>query len=169
MEAKKNPSKDVHRMSGMFFQIGLGISLAIVITAFEWRTEVKKVALRIKEDSGFELIPEIPNTDVKEPPPPSPIKSEITPVRGFVPTPIVITSDDDQSPSTDNIPIVDTELPSVNYNVPPEDPEDCESCYFYIVEKNAEPAGGYEFFYKKLRENLKYPKKAKQYNVEGKV
>ena len=153
----------------MAVQIGLGISLAIGITAFEWRTEAKKVGVRINEDSAFQLIPEIPSTGLKEPHPPSPIKSEMIPTRAFLPTTLVMTSNDDQSSSTDSTPILDSSLPSVNYTVPAEDPEDCESCFFYIVEKNAEPTGGYEVFYKNLRENLKYPWKAKQYNVEGKV
>lgn len=41
MEAKKNPNKDVHRQSGKFFLIGLTLSVAMVITAFEWRSEKK--------------------------------------------------------------------------------------------------------------------------------
>ena len=41
MEIKKNPSKDLTRQTKKFFLIGLSISLAIVITAFEWRS-VKK-------------------------------------------------------------------------------------------------------------------------------
>lgn len=41
MEAKKNPAYDLDRQRSKFFFIGLSISIALVITAFEWRVEKK--------------------------------------------------------------------------------------------------------------------------------
>ena len=43
MEIKKNPEADLERRSGLFLNIGLCISLILVIAAFEWRstTEVQ--------------------------------------------------------------------------------------------------------------------------------
>ena len=38
MELKKNPKNDLSRMSGMFLNLGLSVSLLLVIVAFEWRT-----------------------------------------------------------------------------------------------------------------------------------
>jgi len=168
MEAKKNPSKDVHRMRGTFFQIGLGISLAIIITAFEWRTEVKKVAIRI-EDEPLELMPIIPVTDPKEPLPLSPIKNEIIPSTSVSSAPMSqLTEVPETGPETENPNIEPSMLPVV-YSVPVDSAEVCENCIFLVVEKKPEPIGGYETFYKKLKENLKYPRKAQQYNVEGRV
>ena len=37
MELKKNPEADLERRSGLFLNIGLCVSLLLVITAFEWR------------------------------------------------------------------------------------------------------------------------------------
>ena len=37
MEIKKHPEADLERRSGLFLNIGLCISLLLVITAFEWR------------------------------------------------------------------------------------------------------------------------------------
>ena len=37
MEIKKNPNVDLERRSGLFLNIGLCVSLLLVITAFEWR------------------------------------------------------------------------------------------------------------------------------------
>ena len=37
MELKKNPEADLQKKSGLFLNIGLCLSLILVITAFEWR------------------------------------------------------------------------------------------------------------------------------------
>jgi protein TonB len=167
MEAKKNPSKDVHRMRSLFFQIGLGISIAIMITAFEWRTEVKKVGVRIK-DYGTDITPIIPITDPPkpEPTPPSPVKNDAPKSLSF--TPITLISE----PNTNlpDVPTIDlTTITSTNILFTPDEPEICEECIETFPEKNAEPIGGYEAFYKNLKDNLKYPLKAQRYDVSGRV
>jgi len=168
MEAKKSPSKDVHRMRGIFFQIGLGVSLTIIITAFEWRTEVSKVTLRFK-DEPVELMPLVPVTDPVEPPTPSPIIDEVVPP-GLVSTTLISQfSEIPNSESESETPFVESSGLPVAYSVPVDSIEICEDCIFPIVEKKPEPIGGYETFYKNLKNNLKYPRKAQQYNVEGKV
>jgi periplasmic protein TonB len=169
MEAKKNPSKDVHRMSGMFFQIGLGISIAIVLTAFEWRTEVKQVSARIMDEPPMEFT-FVPNTDHKEPPPPSAIKTTEPITKSIDPSQIVLASENDPNQTSDEPVAIEptVSIPSTYY-VPTEDPEDCPTCFFCVVEKNAEPIGGLASFYKFLSANLKYPRKAIQNEIAGKV
>ena len=44
MEPKKNPKVDLEKKRGLFMQIGLAISLLIVLGAFEYRTYEKVVA-----------------------------------------------------------------------------------------------------------------------------
>jgi protein TonB len=70
MELKKNPKVDYQRKYGLFFNIGLVVSLLIVISAFEWKTERKdpKVALSTPI-SGDEilLIPPTVHTPPKKP------------------------------------------------------------------------------------------------------
>ena len=44
MEPKKNPKVDLEKKRGLFMQIGLVISLLIVLGAFEYRTYEKAVA-----------------------------------------------------------------------------------------------------------------------------
>jgi len=38
MELKKNPNLDIHKKRGFYFNIALSISLAITLTAFEWKS-----------------------------------------------------------------------------------------------------------------------------------
>ena len=44
MEPKKNPKVDLEKKRGLFMQIGLALSLLIVLGAFEYRTYEKVVA-----------------------------------------------------------------------------------------------------------------------------
>lgn len=82
MEPKKNPQFDLERKRGLFFQIGLAISLLVVIGAFEWKSMEK--VLPDFGDVAFEpeWEEEIENTFRKEPtppPPPPPTVIEIVP------------------------------------------------------------------------------------------
>jgi periplasmic protein TonB len=170
METKKTPSKDVHRMSGLFFQIGLITSLTILITAFEWSTEENKVALRFHDEPVNEPILSIPQSNHKEPAPPSPIKKDLPIVKSTSPDKLTVISDSDPEPDADEIPDIETPLGVPQVSTIPEDaPEDCLDCFFIVVEKNAEPIGGYESFYKFLSNNLKYPLAAQRNEIEGKV
>ena len=45
MEIKKNPEADLERRSGLFLNIGLCISLILVIAAFEWRSYDRGAAM----------------------------------------------------------------------------------------------------------------------------
>ena len=167
METKKNPEKDVHRMSGMFFQLGLGVSISIIIIAFEWTSEFKKPVLKFIEDPGTPLV-YVPVTDLIEPPPPSPIKNEIKPMvtKSFNPT-IETTSDDKTESDT---PAID--IDPISYSLPiiiEHDSMEAGDVVLTFPEKAAEPIGGYSSFYDLLKKNMKYPSQAKRYGVEGKV
>ena len=168
MEAKKNPAKDVHRLRGMFFQIGLAISLSIVIIFIEWSSEFQKPKLRTGEGPPVELL-SIPVTSLVEPPPPSPIKSEIKP---FIPknfNPVIDETSSKDETQNDN-PSVDAEplLSSLVFTIEEDSAENIERIWTF-VEDPATPVGGYKAFYNLLRKNLKYPPIARKYDIEGKV
>jgi periplasmic protein TonB len=170
MEAKKNPSKDVHRMRGMFFQIGLGISVAIMITAFEWRTEVKKVRLPASNE-GTEITPLIPATDIPEPEPtvPSPIKNEMPPAK-FVSLERFTEVDESTAidESREEWTVEPPTTPLGHYSTG-EDTTEISEFPFCIVEKSAEPVGGYDAFYKMVKKELKYPIRAQRADAQGRV
>ena len=68
MEIKKNPSKDLTRQTKKFFLIGLSISLAIVITAFEWRTLKENLKPRVYNPQEAQIDWIIPITNFEIPP-----------------------------------------------------------------------------------------------------
>ncbi|MBN8577453.1 MAG: TonB family protein [Cytophagales bacterium] len=161
MEAKKNPSKDVHRQSGKFFLIGLTLSVAVVIMAFEWRSEAKAtIVCNFNEpiyDGIFQLKQEVreeqPRVKLLKPVPTKPIYN-------FTPT----TAPNEEPTDTGlEEPIVHTLAIDSSFTVEPEEP------IFVAPEFNPEPTGGYEAFYKFVGKNLKYPKRAQHTNTQGKV
>jgi protein TonB len=164
MEPKKHPSKDVHRYSKHFFLIGLCISISLAITAFEWRTEKKKVIAEptVFEDPTMAIYP-VPVTYIENKPSPQPIKEKPTIVNPNIIEEIdnVIGDEPIEFPSDDPV--------DITFNYGNGDGVETAVDTFIFVENMPEPEGGYEAFYKLLSKNMKYPTKAKNRNAEGKV
>ncbi|HNR75106.1 MAG: TonB family protein [Bacteroidetes bacterium OLB12] len=165
MEAKKNPQHDVHRQSGKFFLIGLSLSVALILTAFEW-SGVKPALPHRKYDTTnpeavFQLqspIAEVQKTVTqknREPRPKNPV--------------FVITTEPVNTVS-ETEPILDLDSPSTihfdSIGITPEPPEEP---FFIAPEVAPVPVGGFESFYKFVSKNLKYPKQAQRARVAGKV
>ena len=71
MEVKKNPEADLSKKTGLYFNIGLVITMLLVITAFEWRFYDDDSLVNLGEvESTFEDIMDIPPTEQPPPPPP---------------------------------------------------------------------------------------------------
>jgi len=165
MELKKNPDKDVHRYSKHFFLIGLVISISIVITAFEWRTEKKTIDLRppYPMEAGLTLYP-VPITIQDNVPAPIPQKKlkvvDLSNIHEIENNSEPESEVPNIEPTALNAPFVPGEI-----DVPIEIPVDT----FIVVEKMPEPVGGYSNFYKTISKSIKYPVKAKQLGTEGRV
>ena len=74
MKAKKNPKISIERKRGLFFQIGLVITLMAVLVAFEWKSYEKtdySLGQLQMDDLEDEMIP-ITRQEEKPPPPPPP-------------------------------------------------------------------------------------------------
>ena len=74
MEKKKNPDVNLEKKKGMYFQIGLVVTLIAVIIAFEWKS-YDKIDYNLGQldmgDLEEEIIP-ITKEEEKPPPPPPP-------------------------------------------------------------------------------------------------
>ena len=155
MEPKKNPDISLEKKKGLFFQIGLVITLVIILGAFEWKSYDKVVynlgQLNL-DDLEEEIIP-ITKQEVKPPPPPPP-------------PPEVIEIVEDDVEIEDEIEIEDTESDEdVEIEIEEEDDEE----FFMVVENMPEFPGGDLGLMKYIQKNVKYPAIAKEYNITGKV
>ena len=70
MELKKNPKLDYRKKSVLFFNIGLVLSLLIVISAFEWKFVESVSVVDIGDNFIDDEIINIPITEHKPPPKP---------------------------------------------------------------------------------------------------
>lgn len=165
MEAKKNPSKDLHRQSTKFFLIGLCISSTLAITAFEWRTEEKKIII-YNFQSPDEPLMEIMST-THEPVKPQPIsiqKPINIPKKSEKLFEFVATNDEFSDPDF-SILQGDLKIDSGFYPAPLEPTIEI----FTNAELMPKPIGGYQLFYNQLSKTLKYPRQAQRSRTEGKV
>jgi protein TonB len=155
MEPKKNPDISLEKKKGLFFQIGLVITLVIVLGAFEWKS-YEKVAYNLGQlnldDLEEEIIPiTTPDKPIPPPPPPPPEVIEIV---------------EDDVEIEDEIEIEDTESDEEE-EIEYEEEDDEE--FFMVVENMPEFPGGDLGLMKYIQKNVKYPAIAKEYNITGKV
>ncbi|MBN8653376.1 MAG: TonB family protein [Cytophagales bacterium] len=166
MEAKKNPNKDVHRQSGKFFLIGLTLSVAMAITAFEWRSEKKVYVIDSPDEpiyDGAFIIKSEP-ISVDQPNKPKELKPQvIKPLVNLVATTELIEESNEEVVAIEPTDFTPIRFDStVNVIEPPEP-------IFLAPEVKPEPVGGFEGFYKFVGKNLKYPKRAQYTHTQGKV
>ena len=155
MEPKKNPEISLEKKKGLFFQIGLVITLVIVLVAFEWKS-YEKVEYNLGQlnldDMEEEIIP-ITKQEEKPPPPPPP-----------PPEVIEIIEDDEEIEKEAEVD--DTES---DEDVEIEIEEESDEEFFMVVENMPEFPGGDLGLMKYIQKNVKYPAIAKEYNITGKV
>jgi protein TonB len=165
MEAKKNPACDVHRQSFRYFLIGLGISIGIIISAFEWTTEKKMVTIPNDPPSEEVFIPVLAtrHEPIEQVPVTKPkVNTAITfPNASFVAS--------DPSESQSEIPTLDENYFThslSSFGLPAEE----DTTQIVVIEEVApKPVGGYASFYHQLAKNLKYPRQAVRQGVEGNI
>jgi len=162
MEPKKNPKADLDRKTGMFFNIGLAISLALVLTAFEWRSYDDGNLVDLGQlDDDFEDIMEIPPTEQPPPPPPK------------IQLPQIIEIPDEEEIEEEIEVDLDVEITEetviedIVFEEAPE--EEVADEIFDIVEDQPTPPGGMAAFYKFVGKSMKYPNQARRMGIEGRV
>lgn len=166
MEPKKSPKADLENKRGIFVQIGLLVSLAFVLFAFNYTKEVKK-AESMGEIEMEEVEEEaIPITTATPPPPPPP-----------PPPPAVVemlTIVEDDVEIEDELDIMDSEADEeTEVEVAPvvEEVEEAvaEEEVFFIVEEMPEFPGGQLALRKWIGKSVKYPVIAQENGLSGKV
>jgi protein TonB len=163
MESKKSPKADLESKKIIFTQLGLILTLAFILLAFEWKSYDKSVegfGERIVDDVMEEIIP-ITEQKVKPPPPPPPkrvVQINIVEDDVEVEDDLIIDAEADETTEMDEyIPIdVDEEVLD-------------EAPIFTVVESMPEFPNGMKELYIYLGNNIKYPVMAKESGIQGKV
>ena len=163
MERKKSEKLDIEKKRGLFFWIGLSLSLIFVIAAFEWKSEVVVVKFDDSENV-FEELEIIKATIQEEPKPPQPQKKKL-----IAPNPVEV-SEEDKADLEVEYTFDPEDLEDIP-DIEPEDiPDDSVTTYFPgVIESNPYPHGGYEGFYSFVGKQIRYPREAQRLGVEGRV
>jgi len=160
MELKKNPKVDYRKKSGLFFNIGLMMSLLFVISAFEWKFMEPVSEVGDEFIQAFDEILEVPVTEIKANPPKPKVVPEIIEVDKDEE---IVVEDIDFTFDSDEIALIEEVI--YEEEPPEEEPDEIP----YIVETMPSYVGGISEFYKFVSKNLKYPAQARRMGIEGKV
>ena len=155
MKAKKNPKISIERKRGLFFQIGLVITLLVVLVAFEWKSYEKtdySLGQLQMDDLEDEMIP-ITRQEEKPPPPPPP--------------PEIIEIVEDEVEIENELEVEDTDTDE-NEFIEQEEEEDSDEV-FLVVEQMPVFPGGDLGLMKFIQKTTKYPPIAKENDITGKV
>ena len=154
MIPKKDPKISLENKKGMFFQIGLAVTLIAVLISFEWKSYDKSnynLGDLNLDDMEEEIIP-ITRQEVKPPPPPPP-------------PPEIIEIVEDEVEIENEVEIEETDTDEDEIVEIEEDDEE----FFMVVENMPEFPGGDLGLMKFIQKNVRYPAIAKEYNITGKV
>ena len=156
MKAKKNPEISIEYKKGMIFQIGLAVTLLLVLVAFEWksyeRTDYSLGQLAM-DDLEDEMIP-ITRQEEKPPPPPPP-------------PPEIIEIVEDEVEIENELEVEDTDTDEDDF-VEQEEEDDSDEV-FMVVEQMPDFPGGDLGLMKFIQKTVKYPPIAKENDITGKV
>lgn len=163
-ESKKIKQREYRVRTALLTAVGLCISLAIVIVAFEWKSYANSDLVELGSLSAeFEEIMEIPVTEQPPPPPPKAQVAVITEV------PDVVEIQEEIEINLDVEVTEESVIEDVVYEVSTDVEEEVADEIFQFVEQQPEPKGGMKAFYQYISKNLNYPALARRSAVEGKV
>ncbi len=165
IEIKKYPKADLKNYRGVIFGLSMVLTMSLVITAFEWKSYERGIAeIQSKAVNSFEILADIPPTDIPPPPPPAVSQTVFVevPDEEVIMDEVKINIDVEMNQETR------TEEIMIRPILPTIEKED-ENAVFTIVETPSEPMDGFEAFYRYIGERIKYPAQARRMGVEGKV
>ena len=156
MKAKKNPEINIEHKKAMFFQIGLALTLIIILVAFEWKSYDKadySLGQLQMDDLEDEMIP-ITRQEEKPPPPPPP-------------PPEIIEIVEDEVEIENEVEVEDTDTDEDDF-IEQEEEDDSDEV-FMVVEQMPVFPGGDLGLMKFIQKTVKYPPIAKENDITGKV
>jgi len=163
MDTKKTPKADLEGKRVLFIQIGLVVTLAIVLLAFEWKT-YDRVLTDLGEREVIDIPEEMVEITRQEQPPPPPAPPPQT-------TQFKIVEDDVEIEDDFMIDVDVDQTTQIEAYIPPvfEEEQVQEQEIFIVVEDPPSFPGGDEARIRFLSENIRYPQMARESGIQGTV
>ena len=166
MIEKKSSKADLESKRGIFVEIGLVISLALVLVAFEWKTYEKKT-VEVFQRQAIDIPEEMVEITKQETPPTPPPPPQQVTVLNIVEDNADIETDFTIDAEATQSTVIQEYVPVQNISKDDEQIEEQE--IFTIVESMPEFPGGEEARMKFLLQNIKYPQIARESGIQGVV
>lgn len=164
MELKKSDKANLEKKKSLFFQIGLVVVLGAILFVFNWTSKP------VEDDDMYAIDEEqledeiIPITQMEPPePPPPPEPPQVTEVLEIVEDDVELDFDLSSLDFEDD---ASTALEIIEYDEE-EDVEEEE--IFMVVEDKPQFPGGEKKLMQFLRDNIEYPERARDNNIQGTV
>ncbi|MFP4556520.1 MAG: energy transducer TonB [Bacteroidales bacterium] len=166
MELKKNPKVNLEKKKTLFMEIGLVVTLALVLVAFEWKSTggIETDFAQMQDvEMEEEMIPITQQEEIKPPPPPQPVQA-----------PEIINIVEDDADLDDDMDIFDTEFTEdaavkiVDFSDEEEDVEE-EEIFVIVEDMPGFDGGDSNKFREYIQKNLKYPDIAAENGIQGRV
>jgi periplasmic protein TonB len=169
MEIKKTPKADLENKKLLFREIGLMISLAAVLVAFEWSSKDKESSTIQAGPQAAVEVENVPITQQETPPPPENIREPVvSDVLQIVNNDIKVAS---TILNTEDVKGVGVDIKDyVVTQAAPEEASEDDVIPFAIVEEKPKFQGGDQNdFTKWVFAHIDYPEIAKENGVQGRV
>ncbi len=163
MELKKSPKADLEKKRTLFLQVGLIISLAITLAAFEWKS-YEKQEIELEQRAASDVPEEIIPITKQEKPPPPPEPPQTTTELNIVENEVEVEDDIIIDVEADQDTEVEEWTPVVM-----EEEEVQEEKIFIVVEDQPSFPGGEKARMKYLANNIEYPQLARESGIQGTV
>lgn len=163
MELKKSPKADLEKKRTLFLQVGLIISLAITLAAFEWKS-YEKQEIELEQRAASEVPEEIIPITKQEKPPPPPEPPQTTTELNIVENEVEVEDDIIIDVEADQDTEVEEWTPVVM-----EEEEVQEEKIFIVVEDQPSFPGGEKARMQYLANNIDYPQLARESGIQGTV
>ncbi len=164
MELKKNPEADLEKKRNLFFQIGLVVSLALILFAFEYKMMPDEESTFVVQNTGKveeEIVPITKQEEIKPQTPPPPAVTDVLEIV------------ENNQEITNEVKIENTEADANTQIQAPvevqQEEENEEVVNFYVIEDKPEFPGGNDAMMGWVAKNIKYPAIAVENGVQGKV
>ena len=161
METKKSKNADLTNRRVLFFNVGLVLTMAIIVLAFENKSYYDdNIVLQGQVSEIIDDLLDIPPTEQLPPPPPKIQQPEI----------IEVPNEEEIEEEIEvDLDIEITEEEVIENIVFEKVDEEVADEIFLIVEEPATPEGGIEAFYRFVKKKMKYPPQARRMGIEGRV
>lgn len=164
METKKSPKANLENKRALFYMIGMVISLALALVAFEWETKQTANLLVFNNDNLVEMDELPPITRPEEPEPPKPELPKPLDVFELVSNEEELT---DEPLFASSEATIDTEVHLNNVKVDEEESD--EPVPYFKVENKPEFPGGDKALLIYLAKNIRYPAICQENGIQGNV